>query len=675
MERRRLIPLLVSGCLCLFLAAPLYAQQAKQDTGKEELIEMNFRNVDVANFLQLMSRAFGIAFVWDDKDIRGKITLISPRKFNRADAFRIFETVLAMQGYTTIKNEGSPVVQVVQSKDASRMPTPTRSAGSEQPGGNQFLTQIIPLRFADANQIKAVLAPIMSKTAALAVYTPANVILLSDSEENINRILEIVRALDTEPGDVEFVVIKLKYAAARKMEPILKSLTTKVIAGRAAARTPQQPAGDDVKIVAEERTNSLILVADPVTVAQYRTLIESLDVPGVVEDAGIKVFRLQHADAEEMAKILQSVKDTSPAGQVRAQGQAQGQSAPMQTFVAADKPTNSLIVFGSQEVIETMQRMVTELDIRRPQVYVEALIMEISLEKSLQLGVRWQAASPTGSGVIGSGFPNAQPQSLPSALSTGTGAVVGIVGNEIQFQGQNFVSFSGFIQATRQDQDLNILANPQILTLNNEEAEINVSQVVPISAKVVTNSNLQTTTEFEFKDIGVILKIRPQITGGDKVRLIIKQESSSVAARQTVATTDQQAITTLKRSINTQVLVDDNTTVAIGGLIQDQQVETETKVPCLGDIPVLGWFFRARSEELRKTNLIVFIRPHIIQSQEALQEVSESVRERYEETRDPHQNPEAVLKRDFKLPPGTGAKAPDSGAVSAGDQGAAPAAQ
>ncbi|MBI3993319.1 MAG: type II secretion system secretin GspD [Candidatus Lambdaproteobacteria bacterium] len=659
--------MLLLVCLCLIPAAPLFAQQLKPD--KDEQIEMNFRNVDVANFLQLMSRAFGIAFVWDDKEIRGKITLISPRKFNRADAFRIFETVLAMQGYTTIKNESSPVVQVVQSKDASRLPSPTRSEEPKEPGGNQFLTQIIPLRFADANQIKAVLAPIMSKTAALAVYSPANVLVLSDSEENINRIMEIVRALDTQPGDVEFVVIKLKYAAARKLEPILKSLTTKVIAGRSAARTPQQPGGDDVKIVAEERTNSLILVADPVTVAQYRTLIESLDVQGVVEDAGIKVFRLQHADAEELAKILQTVKDTTATGQAKVQAQGQGQASTPQTFVAADKPTNSLIVFGSQEVIETMQRMVAELDIRRPQVYVEALIMEISLEKSLQLGVRWQAASQTGSGVLGAGFPNAQPQSLPSALSSGTGAVVGIVGNEIQFQGQSFVSFSGFIQATRQDQDLNILANPQLLTLNNEEAEINVSQVVPISAKVVTNSNLQTTTEFEFKDIGVILKIRPQITGGDKVRLIIQQESSSVAARQATVTSDQQAITTLKRSINTQVLVDDNTTVAIGGLIQDQQVETETKVPCLGDIPVLGWFFRARAEELRKTNLIVFIRPHIIQTEEALREVSDAVRGRFEETRNIRQNPEALLKRDFNLDSGPASKATENGALSGGEQG------
>jgi general secretion pathway protein D len=264
--------------------------------------------------------------------------------------------------------------------------------------------------------------------------------------------------------------------------------------------------------------------------------------------------------------------------------------------------------------------------------------------------VRWQATGQGSTGsVIGGGFPNAAPQGLDAALTGGTGAVLGVVGDEIEFQGQSFTSFSGFIQATRQDQDLNILANPQLLTLNNEEAEINVSQVIPVSAKVVTNSNLQTTTEFEFKDVGVILTIRPQITGNDKVRLLIKQESSSVASRQAAATSDQQAITTLKRSINTQVLVDNNNTVAIGGLIQDQIVESETKVPCLGDIPVLGWLFKSRTEELRKTNLIVFIRPRIITSQADLREISDSAENRYDRSRDIREDPENLLRGSFDL--------------------------
>ena len=637
--------------------APAMGQQQQEQQqnprGPDGLIEMNFRNVEIGNFLTLMSEAFGIAFVWDEKELRGEVTLVSPRKFKRQDALRIFETVLAMQGFTTVQSDGSPVMQVVPIKDASRVPGPTRS-GADGAAKGQFVTQIIPLRYADANQVRAVLQPMISKAASLVIYAPANVLVVSDNQDNVQRILDIVRSLDVEPGDVEFAVIKLNHASASKLAPILTALAGTVPKatpqrGRVQPQAPGQAPGQAaVKIVADERTNTLMVVADPVTVEQLRSLVAALDVPGLVPDSGIKVYRLEHADATELVKILESVKSNATP-----QGQPPQPNRPgpgQESFVTADKATNSLIVFGDAGLISTMDQMVRELDIRRPQVYVEALIMEMSLEKSLQLGVRWQATGQGSTGsVIGGGFPNAAPQGLDAALTGGTGAVLGVVGDEIEFQGQSFTSFSGFIQATRQDQDLNILANPQLLTLNNEEAEINVSQVIPVSAKVVTNSNLQTTTEFEFKDVGVILTIRPQITGNDKVRLLIKQESSSVASRQAAATSDQQAITTLKRSINTQVLVDNNNTVAIGGLIQDQIVESETKVPCLGDIPVLGWLFKSRTEELRKTNLVVFIRPRIITSQADLREISDSAENRYDRSRDIREDPENLLRGSFDL--------------------------
>ena len=642
-----------AAALLVLLALGVLPATAQQQNprGADGLIEMNFRNVEIGNFLTLMSEAFGIAFVWDEKELRGEVTLVSPRKFKREDALRIFETVLAMQGYTTVQSDGSPVVQVVPIKDASRVPGPTRS-GADGAASGQFVTQIIPLRYADANQVRAVLQPMISKAASLVIYAPANVLVVSDNQDNVQRILDIVRSLDVEPGDVEFAVLKLQYASASKLAPILTSLAGTVPKatpqrGRAPPQ-PQQQGQAPVKIVADERTNTLLVVADPVTVEQLRGLVRALDVPGLVPDSGIKVYRLQHADATELVKILENVKsNATPQGQPP---QPNRVGAAQDSFVTADKPTNSLIVFGDAGLIATMDQMVVELDIRRPQVYVEALIMEMSLEKSLQLGVRWQATGQGSTGsVIGGGFPNASPQGLDSALGGGTGAVLGVVGDEIEFQGQSFTSFSGFIQATRQDQDLNILANPQLLTLNNEEAEINVSQVIPVSAKVVTNSNLQTTTEFEFKDVGVILTIRPQITGNDKVRLLIKQESSSVASRQAAASSDQQAITTLKRSINTQVLVDNNNTVAIGGLIQDQIVESESKVPCLGDIPLLGWLFKSRTEELRKTNLIVFIRPRIITSQADLREISDSAENRYDRSRDITEDPESLLRGAFDL--------------------------
>ena len=626
-------------------------KQPKRSDGK---VELNFRNVELVNFISTMAKALNIAFLWDDKEIRGKITLVSPKRFSKPDAYKIFETVLALHGYTTIKNSDTPIIQIVPMKDASRIPSTTLSGTVMKNSGNVLVTQIIPLQFADANQVKVAITPIISKSAVLGVYQQANVLLITDTEANIKRLLTIVKELDTAPGDSEYRVYQLKYAVARKLAPILTSVVS--AGGTGTSPTPTRTrrntppaaggAGGGAKVIAVEHTNAIIVVGDAYDQDQMGRLIETLDVPADQVDSGIRVYRLEHADAEELQKILMDVKKV--AGQQGGQPpRGAAQSRLPDVVIAADKPTNSLVVFGGAETIEAMDLLVKQLDVRRLQVFVEALIMELTLEKSLQLGINWQGTNLSGDTGTGVGFPGSMPQTLPQVLGRGAGAVVGVVGNEIEFQGQKFASFSAFIQATRQDQDLNILANPQILTLNNEEAEINVSQVVPISAKILRDANQNTTTEFEFKDVGIILKITPQITGGDKVRLIIDQESSSVASRQDSLGTDQSAITTLKRSLKTKVLVDNNSTIAIGGLIQDQQVQNETKVPCLGDIPVLGWFFKSRSEELRKTNMIVFIRPRVITTRDQSEVLSGSLRRRFRDASRLGAHVEQILTREF----------------------------
>lgn len=629
-------------------------KKGKKKAGKSRLITMNFNNVDISTFLSAMSRAFKIAYVWDEKDIKGKITLVSPRKFKRNDALKIFGTVLALHGYTTIRKTGSPVVQVVPIKGAARMPNPTRT-GAPRVRGNDFVTQIIPLKYADPNQVKAALTPLINPSAALAVYAPANLLMLSDSEESIRRVLSVVKQLDVAGGDSEFRIIALQNASAKKLAPLITSLFGKSGARKRPPVRGRPPVAGSAgsgptKIVAEERTNSLIIIADPGTMAQLSKLIARLDIPSNIPDTGIKVYRLEHADAEEMVKILSTFQRTAGKGTMKGRRVPTGSKIPDVT-ITADKPTNSLIVFGTPDTITTMDDLVRQLDIRRPQVFVEALIMEMTLEKSLQLGINWQTSSPSGDSVTGAGFPGSTPQNLAQTIAGGAGSVMGIVGNEITFQGQSFVSFSAFLRAIRQDQDINILANPQILTLNNEEAEINVSQVIPVTAKVLRDASNATTTEFEFKDIGIILKLTPQITGDKHVRLTISQESSSVAAKETTTGSDQQAITTLKRTINTKVLVANNTTIAIGGLIQDQAVKNDTKVPCLGDIPVLGWFFKSRSEQVRKTNLIVFIRPRIVTSQKDLEAISRDVNTRFQKARKPGAKIEKILTKALDLVP------------------------
>ena len=484
-----------------------------------------------------------------------------------------------------------------------------------------------------------------------------NKLILVGDPQLIAWIKEIIVLLDIPAENIQTVVLSLKYASAKKLEPLITSLAEALPAVRSAAPSlggKQQEKAvvlktTGFKVVADERTNTLILVGDRDLIKKFRDIIALLDVPGIVEEKGVKVIALEHADAIEMVKLLKDVDiKADPKGKSDAVAQVSGILSKM--TITADKATNSIIIFGPAEVIQTMVEMVSQLDVRRPQVYVEVLIMEMTLEKSLQLGIRWQATGKGSDGVVGAGFPDASPRTLESALASGTGSVIGVVGNEITFAGETFTTFSGFIQATAQDQDLNVLANPQLLTLNNQEAEINVSQVVPVSTRTITNANLQTTTEFEFKDVGIILSITPQITGKNRIRLIINQESSSIAARQTVQNLNQTAITTLKRKLKTIVVVDNDTTMAIGGLIQEQTVVTETKVPCLGDIPLLGWLFKTKSDSLRKTNLIIFIRPRIIATREDMDAATGRVRKRFDELRSPKVDADEVLRKSFGLP-------------------------
>lgn len=671
----------ISVCFLLSLAvllvpAQLGAQeQPKKANGQE--IEMNFQQVKMANFLQMMAQALNMALVWDERKVNGSITLVSPRTFDRVDAQRIFETVLQLHGFSIVRHPKTPLLQVVPSAEASKVPSSVlrkqHSGGAPEEQDDDsaplYRTHIVALKYANVLQVQSTVAPLLTSRTGLAVYPPGNMLLIADSETSIQRILNILAVLDVPSTDAEVRVLPMRYANAEKMAPLLTQLalvlSQKSLPGGAKAAAVQGL----LRIVAEPRTNALLIAGPLETVERLATILRSLDVPSSGQAKGFKVYLLKHGDAEEIAKLIRE-GDVGSLAQKDAPQQSTGGRA-LQVKVTADKATNSLLAFGASQLLETMDRVVEALDRPRPQVFVEALIMEISLEKSLDLGVRWRLAGvgtrANTQAVSGIGFPDSVPRNLEKTLSGAGTPVVGIIGDEIKFGGQTYTSFSAFVRATQQDQDLNVLANPQILTLNNEEAEINVSSVVPVSSKTVTNNQLQTTTEYQFKDIGIILKITPQITSGNRVRLTIHQESSSIATKSATSSSQQNAITTLKRTIDTQVVVANNTTMAIGGLIQDQTTESETRVPCLGDLWGIGWLFRSSHDEVRKTNLIVFIRPRIIISPEEQAAATRSAEERYEAVRKVQSPVENVLRERFELsPPSTPLAPPAESADSPG---------
>ncbi len=642
-------------------AKPKNAQPKRANRGNT--VELNFEKVSIPTFLRMMSEALDLALVWDESKVRGEITLISPKAFKKADALRIFESVLNLHGYSILKQDGAPLTRVVPSKEASRQPSTLRKGSLST--GRFFETRIISLRYIDANALRNTLAPLLSTTAGITVHTQANVIVLADSPAGIQRAMRIIRALDVPAGEGEFKVLPLRYADASTLASMLGSMGRVRVQGQ-----PQQ--GRNISIVAEPRTNSLVLSGAREEVTRAERIVTKLDIPSTDRPRGFRVIRLQHANAEKVLKILREVDVNSVSQAIAAGGQAQAQAnqVPRQGrggrlnnnttgrnvgfSLSADSATNSLVVFGAEAVLNAVEGMVRELDMNQPQVLVEMLVMEVTLEKSLRLGVRWQGGDTNNTTLGGAGFPDATPRNLSDSLGDSQNALLGVVGNSISFGGQNFVSFRGFLQATRDDQDLNVLANPQVLTLNNKAAEVNVGSVVPVSTRTITNSQLQTSTEYEFKDVGVILKVTPQITAGNKVRLKIEQETSSIATQENLVSSEQQqAITTLKRKINTEVLIDNQSTMAIGGLIQSQTVKNVTKTPCLGDLWVIGHLFRYRQDEIRKTNLIVFIRPTVIRNEDDLRKISERLDARYQEsikTDVDNQNLNKALRKDFERP-------------------------
>ncbi len=641
------------------LVRELWSQEQASQTGGEENqeggISLNFQNVQIGTFLQAMSDALQVALVWDENKVKGNITVLSPNPFERVTASEVFESVLSMQGYAIVQHPSAPLLQVVPVSEATRSASGVRGRGlakGKQGGAPSFHhTEIIQLRYADVSLVANLLRPLVVNSTSVGFYKPANVLMLTESAAHLERLRKVVRQLDVPSSKASFKSFKLRYAEAQKLAPILRILGLSMLQARGIVVPDKKSTGSasrTIEIQADVRTNSLLILAGKDVLNGLEKIINELDTPPTPSQRGLRVFRLEHSNAEELVKIFKSVDLKSLTSQ------QQKSTQQIKLSITADKATNSLVVFGTNEAVDAVANMLIELDVRPPQVFVEVLIMEMSLEKSLDIGVNWRVLEETTDGIIGGTFPSGVPATTGGAIGAGSNALIGVLGNEITYGGETYASFSGFIRALQQDQDVNIIANPQVLTINNKEAEINVSSVIPISTRTVTNTQSQSTTEFEFRDVGVILKITPQITSGNRVRLVIRQEFSSVAGLPD--TTGQTAITTLKRSINTEVVVDDQSTMAIGGLIQTQSVETVNRVPFFSRIWILGNLFKSKRQEIRKTNLLAFIRPSIINSLNDANNNTRRQQERYDKANESLQGLEEQIRRDF-LPP---ANKPDS---------------
>ena len=870
--------------LFLFQASfPVEIEAAKKKKSSKVTINLP-QTLILKEFIKIISEHTGTVFVYEEKNMRGQMSITAPRNFkvSAEDAFYFFEKILASQGLAMVRKKGSKVVEILTAADArfSRLPI-SKDGGKVNAKGGNYVMRLIPIRHADLKGIQATLQPIFSKTGALLVYEPMNMLIVIDVESNVSRIVELINMLDiSAPEGVEQVVtllqivhndvteihktvselfsnivlngkppkfklliearlnslfivanrettaeiielieqvdvpvegatttihelqysdaakliplittvfpktssikilpfapfnaliiianpvttqqiidlvdqldiprgnrqIKLhtlQYASATTLAPLLsKIFADKIVAGKGEGKTAtgsavkiiaeprlnaliiiadrlatdrvlqliakldtvQGTSGETqlklvalentsakrmavllskifsdsvlagkgegktakaspVKIIEEERLNSLIIIAGRLEIEQILSLIKKLDVfqeSGKIK-SNFKLYHLKHAVAKDMAVILKEVtgritevarKDEKPKPEAQNQSKTVNSGGQTDISISADEATNSLLIFAPSDAFTTLDQIIIELDVPRMQVYVEALVMEVTLSKSLDLGINWKASGVTSGGRVRTGgFPGAGAFTADSATIAADSSTIGVLnGNTISIGGEEFFSFGAFVKAVQSNNDVNVLANPQLMIINNpqdgEIPNINVVSVVPVSPKTVTSASNITTKEYQYKEVGIKLEIKPQISGENSIRLDIAQESSDVV------NPGAEAITIFKRTIKTSVIAEDGEIIVLGGLIKEKVARNQNKIPGFGDLPLIGWLFRSKLDQFEKINLLIFIRPTIIRTKKDLEKVNQRASARFKKAKELNKVSDQVLE-DMGIP-------------------------
>ena len=606
---------------------------------------LNMKDANIRVLIEAVSRITGKTFVLDPRVNNQKITILSPANVDltKDEIYEIFLSALKMNQLTAI--EDGAVIKITQDSLAKAEAVPVTSGDGTRYPGDLLITRVVKVTNIDAKQLVPVLRPLIRQTGHMAVYAASNVIVMHDRASNIERLVEIIRQVDKE-SDVEMEIIALENASATEVVRILDSLEKRGAANSTTGETT---------IVADERTNSVLVSGSMNTRLRIRAIVAQLD-SAVESNGNSRVYYLRYAKAEDIrnvllgqAKIVAAEKST---GQQGATARSRTSNSSTEYNIESHEATNSLIITAPPDMLKTFESIIRQLDIRLAQVLVEAIIVEVSENKAKELGIQWLFAGAGNDAPVGAtNFTNTGPgivsiagaASLNRGLDNGTttvvnpdtgvsttttnrtngdnGAALGQVLSGVQGLALG-VANSGldwglFIRALGTDTDSNILSTPSIMALDNQQASIHVGQEVPIITGSATGSNnanpFQTVAR---QEVGVKLEITPQINEGDAVILELNQEVSSVAG---ATSTD---IVINKRTINTSVLVESGSTIVIGGLIDDDIQESSQKVPFLGDIPLLGNLFKSQATTKTKRNLMVFIRPTIVRDEESVANVT-----------------------------------------------------
>jgi len=576
------------------------------------------------------------------------------------EAYQVFLSVLDVNGYGTVTNGG--VTKIVRAADAITKSLDTVT-GSPQKREDVLVTQIIQLKHVDANDMKTLFTPLLSRgSSQLLAYPQSNVLIITDTRSNIKKITEILDIIDKSGFGQEFRIFSLSYASAVDLSTKLGDILSEDSTDRAqrirSARTQGAVSQrSSAKIIPYERTNSIIVLASAIEMTEIASLIKKLDIPTPSGKEDIHVYYLQYANAEDLAKVLTDMPAPdkasaaiSPEGVPGARG---GFSSSQQKDfkISFDKETNSLIVYANPDAYQSILETIKYLDIPRKQVYVKAIIMEVNTNEDFKVGVEWSAFEDftyDGGERTGGVFGRTGSNFITNLSDLPSGALFGVVGDAITINRNGteitFPNMTSFINAMAQDTKVNILSTPQIITLDNKEAEITVGANVPYVTREDTDTtNIDRTIRtYDYRDVGVMLKFTPQINQQGWVRLELFQENTSLVAGQGA---DEFAPTTLKRSAKTTVTVKDGATMVIGGLIGDSVTFGENRVPLLGRIPLLGYLFKSKTKKYEKTNLYIFLTPQIIDTE---QKAEDLYRKKYGEMSRKHNDEMKGRKKDVK---------------------------
>ncbi|MDD2545384.1 MAG: type II secretion system secretin GspD [Burkholderiaceae bacterium] len=717
-QRRFAIKTIATSAILASLTGQIHAQAGFSTTlgsvRAREPVTLNFANAEIEAVARTMATITGRNVVVDPR-VKGQLNLVTENPVPPGAAYQQFLAALRLQGFTVVESAG--LYKVVPEADAKLQGgsvSVSQGGGlGGAPEGGQIVTQIFKLNFENANNLVPVLRPLISPNNTINVNPGNNSLVITDYADNLQRLARIVAAMDVANAtDVE--IIPLKNAIATELVPLVARLIDGSSGGQAAAAGQgQADTSFKTTLLAEPRSNALILrAANPARIAQVRALVDKLDQPfaGSAAHGNIHVVHLKNAEATKLAATLRAAmagmggsasgasaftgsaltgstpnipNPTSPLGGSGGVGQSLGQGGFSSNSnqpstggqIQADPTTNSLIITAPDPVYRQLRTVIDQLDSRRAQVLVESLVVEVNAKKAAEFGIQWQSLlgnnGGTNVGVIGTNSSQGGANIIDLAIAAATGSVTGVrpstglnFGIGHKYNGGYALSFlARFLESTG---DGNVLSTPNLLTLDNEEAKIVIGQNVPFVTGQYTNNNSNSGSvnpfqTIERKDVGLSLRVRPQISENGTVKMQVFQEVSDVVAS---TVNDARGPTTSKRSIESSVLVEDGSIVVLGGLLQDRFSGGEERVPLLGDVPVLGNLFRNQARSREKTNLMVFLRPVVIRDAATSTAVS---MDRYDQIRgmqERSQPSDSTVLRSVNgapvLPPLGAARAPEA---------------